>query len=66
MGWLRKLKNWYMERIPEIERPACGVCKRTMYWNRDREDWACQACDDYDSGWEDFQEDYWDDDDDYD
>ncbi len=56
-----------MERIPEIERPACNNCKRTMYWSRMKQDWTCEACDDYyfniNAPWDD--EDYWDDEDNY-
>lgn len=64
MKLLMKLKNWRMERIPEIERPGCPSCKHTMYWNRDRQDWACSPCDNYhfniNAPWD--AEDYWDDD----
>ena len=42
-----KIRNWRMERIPEIERPACIHCKQDMYWNRDKQDWSCKPCDDY-------------------
>lgn len=42
-----KVNNWRHERIPEIERPRCGVCKRTMYWHSGRQDWACKTCDAY-------------------
>ena len=47
MKLLLKLKNWWMERIPEIERPGCPGCKQPMYWNRDKQDWACSPCDNY-------------------
>ena len=42
-----RIRNWRMERIPEIERPACNNCKRTMYWHRGKQDWTCEACDNY-------------------
>lgn len=51
MGYLSSLKlklnNWRHERIPEIERPACPNCKRTMYWHRGKQDWTCESCDNY-------------------
>ena len=57
-----------MERIPEIERPACPGCKQTMYWHTGKQDWACKPCDDYhfniNAPWDD--EDYWDDEEYYD
>lgn len=68
-----RIRNWRMERIPEIERPACIHCRRDMYWHRGKQDWACKPCDDYhfninapwnDEDWDD--EDYWDDDEYYD
>lgn len=64
-----KLRNWRMERIPEIELPSCIHCKQTMYWNRDKQDWACKPCDDYnfwmqaaedfDDDCNDFQDNSW-------
>jgi len=47
MKLLMKIKNWRMERIPKIDRPACIHCRQDMYWNRNRQDWACKPCDDY-------------------
>ena len=42
-----RIRNWRMERIPEIERPGCQKCNRPMYWHRGKQDWACEPCDDY-------------------
>lgn len=58
-----KLTNWRHERIPEIERPACPNCTRTMYWHRGKQDWTCESRDNYywhmDHGFE-AQDDYYD------
>lgn len=47
---LKVITDWFRdaeERIPKIERPRCETCKTTMYWNKGRQDWACNPCDDY-------------------
>ena len=68
MSLLQRFKDWRMERIPEIERPACGNCKRPMYWHRGKQDWTCEACDNYywymdhdDDQYEAWEDDYCDD-----